>query len=187
MLFMKKIKMIAASIMFAFVAVCPMSAMTQPTESNLQSTELPEDVEPLRYTSTATGLSFIVPSNSLEQQDKVDGVIIVTEDEMFQVTAIPFNVKKESKETIAESILTLAEAAKIDLNKSERVEGDNELVSYSAECADYGNGGGALVGVANVKGTELGYFITIVASADYVEYAGAVLKSLTFDPDAVEE
>lgn len=185
---MKQIKKIAALAFVALTAACPSWALTEKTELNAATTiSTADDDDVLQFTSTATGLSFVVPANIKEKQDDVEAIVLVTPDNMFTVTAVPFDISTVEDGNMEASILTLAKAAKIDLTESESIEGETETVHFYAESADYANGGGAAVGIANVKGTDLSFFITVVASKDYIPFAIAALKSLSFNPDAIED
>jgi len=143
-------------------------------------------VKELVYTSATTGITFHVPANCEEVQDDIEAVILQTPDEEYTFVAEAFNLDKTSKQEMSDHIIKMAEAAKIDLNKSERIETETELVTLVGEALDYDNGGAAVVGLAFVKNTKLGYYITVVASPKYVDYAVSSLVTVSFDPDAVE-
>lgn len=140
----------------------------------------------LLYTSSTTGICFHVPANIEELQDDIEAVILQTPDEEFIITAEAFNITEVSEDEISEHIVTMAKAARIDLDNSQSIENKTELITLMGEAIDYPNGGAAAVGVAIVNGTALGYYITVVASAKYVDYAISSLRTISFDPDAVE-
>ncbi len=140
----------------------------------------------LKYTSSTTGITFHVPANVKEFQDNIEAVILQTPDKEYTITAEAFNVEKTSQEDIAKHITYMAEAAKIDLEKSESIESKGKFVTLFGEAMDYENGGAAAVGVAVVNDTKLGYYITVVASPNYVDYAVSSLTTIDFDPDAIE-
>ena len=140
----------------------------------------------LLFTSTATGITFHVPANVKEMQDDIEAVILQTPDKGYVITAEAFNVEEVSETDITAHLLTMAEAAEIDGDKAEEISNETELITLMGLAADYANGGAAAVGVAMVNGTGLGYYITVVAAAKYVDYAVSSLLTIGFDPDAIE-
>ena len=140
----------------------------------------------LLFTSTATGITFHVPANVKEMQDDIEAVILQTPDKGYVITAEAFNVEEVSETDITAHLLTMAEAAEIDGDKAEEISNETELITLMGLAADYDNGGAAAVGVAIVNGTPLGYYITVVAAPNYVDYAVSSLLTIGFDPDAVE-
>ena len=140
----------------------------------------------LLFTSTATGITFHVPANVKEMQDDIEAVILQTPDKGYVITAEAFNVEEVSETDITAHLLTMAEAAEIDGDKAEEISNETELITLMGLAADYANGGAAAVGVAMVNGTGLGYYITVVAAPNYVDYAVSSLLTIGFDPDAVE-
>ena len=140
----------------------------------------------LLFTSTATGITFHVPANVKEVQDDIEAVILQTPDKGYVITAEAFNVEEVSETDITAHLLTMAEAAEIDGDKAEEISNETELITLMGLAADYANGGAAAVGVAMVNGTGLGYYITVVAAPNYVDYAVSSLLTIGFDPDAVE-
>lgn len=144
------------------------------------------DKKELVYTSTTTGITFRVPANVKEIQDNIEAVILQTPDKEYTITAEAFDISKTTQEDIAKHITIMAEAAGIDLEQSESIENKSEIITLMGEAIDFDNGGAAAVGVAIVNETTLGYYITVVASAKYVDYAVSSLRTISFDPDAVE-
>lgn len=142
-------------------------------------------VDELIYTSSTTGISFRVPANVQEIQDAIEAVILQTPDEEYTFTAEAFNSETTPKDEMSDHIMKMAEAARIDLNNSKRVEAETDLVTLVGEAIDYENGGGAVVGLAFVKGTKLAFYVTAVASPRYVDFVVSSLTTITFDPDAL--
>lgn len=140
----------------------------------------------LLFTSTATGITFHVPANTQELQDDIEAVVLQTPDEEYVITAEAFDISATAQDDITAHLIEMAEAAKIDLEAADEVEHEGDLVALNGLAADYDNGGAAAVGVATVKGTKLGFFITVVASQKYVDYAVSSLLTISFNPDAVE-
>jgi len=140
----------------------------------------------LVYTSSTTGITFHVPANAVVAQDDVEAVILQTPDEEYTFVAEAVNLNDVTSDDIARHIVKMAKAARIDLDKSDRIKHETEFVILKGEAIDYENGGAAAVGVAVVNDTMLGYYITVVASPNYVDFAVSSLTSIDFDPDAVQ-
>lgn len=140
----------------------------------------------LLYTSTSTGISFHVPANVEELQDDIEAVILQTPDEGYIITAEAFDLEEASEADITNHLAKMAKAARINADEAEEISNETELITLMGLAADYANGGAAAVGVAMVNGTGLGYYITVVAAAKYVDYAVSSLLTIGFDPDAVE-
>lgn len=140
----------------------------------------------LLFTSTATGITFHVPANVKELQDDIEAVILQTPDELYTITAEAFDVEAASQDEITEHLATMAEAAGMDVKNAENISNETELITLIGLAADYDNGGAAVVAVAIVNGTSLGYYVTVVVGAKYVDYAVSSILTIGFDPDAVE-
>jgi len=195
---MKISKKIAAVALVAFAAVCPTWAATSVVTNNATALATDLDVEDFSvYTSTGTGLRFFIPNveeyGIAEQQDKRDAVIVGTPDNEFVVSAIPFDADDVSEEDIADAVMTMAKAAKIDLSKAKMMKdkSGDKTMEYNAWVGAYGNGGAGIVTLATVidKKSPLAghcFLLTIIASPNYTEFAGAVLGSLSFDVENIE-
>lgn len=144
-------------------------------------------IEEYIYTSTVTGVTFHVPSNVKELQDNENGVVLQTPDKEYTITAEAFDISEVSQEEISNHIAFMAEKAKIDLNKSQHIENKTEATTLIGEIINYANNGGAAVGVVQINNTDLGYYITIVTSPKYSDFAASSLTTVGFDPDAVDD
>lgn len=141
----------------------------------------------VQFTSKVTGITFRVPDNSQLINDDIEAVIIQTPDKLFTMTAEPFNVEQASQDEIAQHLIEMAEAAGMDRDHLDPINNTTTNVTLVASGYDFDNGAAAVVGVAVVNETELGFYITVVAGADYVDYAVNSIVSIDFDPDAVED
>lgn len=141
----------------------------------------------LQFTSTVTGITFRVPANVKVIQDDIEAIILQTPDQMYTFTAEAFNVAEASQDEITAHMVELATSAKMDLENLDDVNNTTEYMTLIGMAYDYENGGAAVVGAAVVNDTELGFYITVVAGPDYVDYAVNSLVTIDFDPDAVED
>lgn len=140
----------------------------------------------LLFTSTATGITFHVPANVKEVQDDIEAVILQTPDQGYIITAEAFDVESTSEAEITNHLITMAEAAGMDDDKAEEISNETDMITLMGMAADYDNGGAAVVGVAIVNGTSLGYYITVVVGPRYVDYGVSSILTIGFNPDAVE-
>lgn len=141
----------------------------------------------VQYTSKVTGITLQVPANCKLFQDDVEALILQTPDKMFTLTAEPFNVEKATQDDITAHLQEMGEAAGMDLSASDKINNTNTYTTLIGLGYDFENGAAAVVGVAVVNETELGFYITVVAGPDYTDYAATSLVSIDFDPDSVED
>lgn len=140
----------------------------------------------LLFTSVTTGITFHVPANVKEVQDKIEAVILKTPDDEYVITAEAFDAASASEEEMTAHLAEMAKAAGMDIDKAESIENETKMIALNGLAVDFENGGAAVVGIVNVKDTELGYYVTVVASPKYVDYAVSSLLTIGFDPDAVK-
>lgn len=137
--------------------------------------------------SSHNGFSCKVPDNATFMQNDDSAVIITTPDQEFLVSAVPFNVSESSDEDNAQALKLLADNAQVDLDAALAIELENENMTGGVFIQTKDNGSASCVGIMQVTGTELAYYIAVVVSPNYADVCDAVLKSLDFDPDAVIE
>lgn len=138
------------------------------------------------FTSEVTGFTCITPENAVVIKNDNDAAIIATPDEGFVISAIPFQPSITSEEDVTNSIKTLAESVDIDLETAIDVDLNNNLLEGGIFIQAGDDHSGACVGVMKVKGGDLAYYITISCEAQYEDIMDSLLKSLDFNPDAVE-
>ncbi len=141
----------------------------------------------LLFTSTATGITFHVPANTKEIQDDIEAVILKTPDDEYVITAEAFDVESTSEDAMTAHLVEMAQAAGLDGDSAESIENETDMIALTGMAADFDNGGAAVVGIVNVKGTELGYYVTVVCSPKYVDFAVSSLLTISFDPDAIKD
>lgn len=142
--------------------------------------------EELRFTSPVSGITCLVPDNVKILQDDIEAVILQTPDNLYTLTAEPFNVEEATQDEITEHLLQMAEASGMNLENAEKTEYEKELVTFTGLADDFDNGGAAVVGVIVVNDTALGYYITAVAGPTYIDYMASSIGTIDFDADAVE-
>ena len=140
----------------------------------------------VRFTSKTNGITFMVPANCKLIQDEINAVILQTPDKQYTFTAEAFNVEEASKDDITNHLLEMGQAAGMDLGEADRVDNTTEWVTFNGLSYDFENEAAAVVGVAVVNDTELGYYITLVAGPKYVDQAATSIVTIDFNPDAVE-
>ena len=163
-------KKILFSVLFALISVCTAFAAD----------------EELQFTSTVTGITFRVPGNCKEIQDDVEAAILQTPDQMYTITAEPFNVEEATQDEITAHLAEMGKAAGMDFDKTDDINNTTQFVTFIGKSYDFDNGSASVVGVAVVNDTELGFYITVVAGPDYVDYAASSIVTIDFNPDAVE-
>lgn len=185
---MNRIKAIAASFLFAFAAVCPAWAVTEPAESSSSmEAALPGVVETVMYTSKSTGIIVEVPANAKLFADNMkDGVLFRSDDQMYVFAAVPFDTKTMSGDEIAENYKKFTQSAKIDLSKSITFKGKTETVQFDGDIMNHPNGTSTLVSVVFSNTTTRGFFVSIVAGAQYVQSIHSTFRTIGINSSAVQ-
>lgn len=135
--------------------------------------------------SSNTGFSCLVPATASEVP--ADGAVaVVTPDQEFTVTAIPVEGDALNEEIITGIMKTMADAAEMDLAKAEPIDLENKTIEGTLYMQVKENGMVAAVGLVGLSEGNQAFFITLVASPNYVKAVDAVLKSMEYNGEAVK-
>lgn len=161
---MKKLFLCALVALVAFIMPSAASAQT---------------VKPTMYECKELGVSFLAPSNVNLKLDEGNCLMAMSADEMFVLSLVPFDLNKCSDEDLANLWARMAEAARLDLERStdEKISTETIWGSYKIGYRTSGKGRTS-VGFAKKIGTDSSFLVTILAFTDeYDQYIESTLKN----------
>lgn len=136
--------------------------------------------------SNITGFSCVVPEDAAFMKNDYEAVILATADQEFLVSAVPFQPSKLTDEENYTALKALVDNANIDLEQALEVNLTNELMSGGVFMQTMENGAFSCVGIMKVDEGDLAFYVAVILSPNYTSIGDTVLKSLDFDPDAVQ-
>ncbi len=132
--------------------------------------------DPVVYTSKKLAISVVVPDNSKVTKEDKDGLVIMTPDNLFALSIVPFDMKNASEDDVAEAFAILGKAAKLDTKNLEDVEYSSDTIEGVYKLSALGDGA-TCVGVAGVEKTGEGFLVTVTAGEAYLGYIEVSLKN----------
>lgn len=166
---MKKTILCAIVALVAFIA--PTSALAQ---------------EVSYFKSDVTGFTCIVPDDANVMKNDLEAIILMTENQEFTVSVVPFDPTQTDDATRATALKTLAENANLNFDTAIDVDLNNTNLEGAVFIQQFENGGCSCVAAMKAKAGNLAFFVVVVASPNYVGMVDSILKSIDFDPDAIK-
>lgn len=138
------------------------------------------------FTSNVTGFTTLITTDTKLAKNDIEAIILMTDNQEFLITALPFQPSKCSDNDIAAAINTLADNAGINVETASDFEINNKNLEGTVFIQKTENKSDAALGVLKAKQGDLAFYVTIIASANYANILNPVLKSLDFNPDAIK-
>lgn len=137
------------------------------------------------FTSNITGFTTLITTDTKLAKNDIEAVVLMTDNQQFLITALPFQPSKCTENDIAAAINTLADNAGLNLKTASDIDINNKNLEGGIFIQKNANNVDVALGALNVKGGDLAFYVTILAGPKYANVLNPILQSLDFNPDAV--